>query len=193
MFRAAAQLNQEGALSELLRELGIEQSRSIPGAPIVFLNTHPAEIGTSGLAESLERLRQQNPSVPMVLEIHESAVANSNMLVGLRERLTELDIGLAYDDFGVGESRLAQLAQVNPDYVKFDIALVRDVHLAPPPQRQLLRTLVKMVHDCGAKTIAEGIEREEEHEALSDIGFQLGQGFFYGRAVEAAKLPGGSR
>jgi len=189
MFRAAGQLGREIQLSQLMREIGVEQRGAIAGRPMLFLNTHPAELGTQHLTDSLRQLRRRHPNVPIVLEIHESAVANGSLLTELRNELTELNIGLAYDDFGVGESRLAEIGQVSPDFVKFDMALIRDIHLAPAAQRQLLRNLVKMVHDCGARTVAEGVEREEEHETLAELGFQLGQGFFYSRGRTAETGP----
>ncbi len=59
--------------------------------------------------------------------------------------------------------------------------LIREIHLAPASQKALLTNLVKMVRDLGIKAVAMGVESEFEHAACRDLGFELGQGFFYGR------------
>lgn len=181
MFLAASQLNQEGELSELLRYVGTREGEAIDGDPKLFLNTHPVELVTCGLLDSLGRLRELHPNQNITLEVHEAAVTDVAMMETLRHRLTELNMGLAYDDFGAGETRLIQLANVSPDYVKFDMHMIRDIHLASPRQRQLLKTLVSMVRDFGSAALAEGVETKGEHEVCCQIGFEFGQGYFYGK------------
>ena len=105
---------------------------------------------------------------------------------GLRESLTALDIQLAYDDFGVGQSRLTELAVVRPDVVKFDMCLIRNVHIGSPGQKIMLSNLVRMVQDLEITPLVEGVECEEEHQICCEVGFELGQGFFYGRPESAA-------
>ena len=61
MFLAASQLNQEGELSELLRYVGTREGEAIDGDPKLFLNTHPVELVTCGLLDSLGRLRELHP------------------------------------------------------------------------------------------------------------------------------------
>jgi EAL domain-containing protein (putative c-di-GMP-specific phosphodiesterase class I) len=181
MFQAASQLSQESELSELLRMIGAENSKQIPGSPTLFLNTHPVELVTSHLLASLDNLRELHPDRDIVLEVHEAAVTDNQTMAALRRRLTELDMRLAYDDFGAGETRLVQLANVSPDYVKFDMHMIRDIHRASPRQQQLLSTLVKMVGEFGIASLAEGVESSEEHAVCRDIGFDFGQGYFYGK------------
>ncbi len=190
MFLAASQLNQEGELSELLRCVGISEGNSLAGNPTLFLNTHPVELVTCGLLDSLETLRRDFPKQNITLEVHEAAVTDVNMMQKLQERLTELDMKLAYDDFGAGETRLVQLANVSADCVKFDMHMIRNIHLASPRQRQLLTTLVGMVRDFGSVALAEGVETEAEHEVCYKIGFELGQGYFYGKPQPMQQIEG---
>ncbi|MBP86176.1 MAG: hypothetical protein CMJ64_05590 [Planctomycetaceae bacterium] len=160
--------------------VGAERGETIVGDPTLFLNTHPVELVTCGLLESLNKLRELHPNQDLVLEVHEAAVTDNEMMKTLRKRLTELNMKLAYDDFGAGETRLVQLANVGPDYVKFDMHMIRDIHLASPRQRQLLSTLVKMVREFGIASLAEGVENREEHTVCCDIGFD------YGKAITMA-------
>ncbi|MBR9984336.1 MAG: EAL domain-containing protein, partial [Desulfosarcina sp.] len=73
------------------------------------------------------------------------------------------------------------LSNISPDYLKFDISLIRQIHLAPKRLHQMISTFIKASHDLGILTLAEGIECAEEAELCEQLGFDLGQGFFFGR------------
>lgn len=180
MFLAASQLNLESELSVMLRLAGVESGCNLPEMPTLYLNTHPAEIVTCGLIDSLRVLRQKFPDQPVTLEVHEAAATSPQVMKELRESLDELNMKLAYDDFGTGQSRLVELATVCPDVVKFDIKFVRDIHLAPSRQQQMLASLVRMVRELNITALAEGVEQQGEHIVLQEMGFELGQGYLYG-------------
>ena len=126
-------------------------------------------------------MRENWPDQALTLEIHESAVTKGAGLAELQSLLKRLDIKLAYDDFGVGQSRLNDLAEVAPDYVKFDMSLIRDIDSATPQRQQVVATLVQMVHNLGITSLAEGVETAGEDETCRQMGFDLGQGYLYGR------------
>ena len=131
---------QSGARSALGRLRARNFHTGMTEPPHLFLNTHPRELADRKLGQSLERLRENWPDQALTLEIHESAVTKGSRLAELRLLLRQLDIKLAYDDFGVGESRLNDLAETAPDYVKFDMSLVRDIdsrHAAAAAGRRL--------------------------------------------------------
>ena len=180
MFSVAAHLNLEVELSTMLRWEGLRAS-SVLAKPHLFLNTHPREMLEPGLAGSLESLRQNWPDQPLTLEIHESAVNKDARLAELHAVLKHLQIGLAYDDFGAGESRLNELTEVAPDCVKFDISLIRGIDSATGQRQQIVATLVSMVSNLGIATLAEGVETAAEHATCRQMGFNLGQGYLYGR------------
>lgn len=181
MFEAAAQLNLEVDLSQMLRWEGVRVGRGLPECPILFVNTHPAELAEEGLEQSLEHLREMAGNTRLVLEIHESAVTNPKMLDQLLAALKKLDIGLAYDDFGAGQARLTELVQARPDYVKFDMSLVQGISEASPERQRMVENLVGMVRELNVVALAEGIETKEEAEFCAQIGFELAQGFYFGR------------
>ena len=187
MFSAAAVLDLESELSRMMRTEGMYCSASLPGEPALFANTHPAELAEQGVLEfSLRELRELAPRVNMVLEIHEAAVTCVRQMRELRALLDELNIGLAYDDFGAGQARLVELSEAPPDYLKFDIELIHELDRASPERRRMLASLVKIVADLGITSVAEGVETEAEHRACHDVGFDLAQGFFYGKPAVAA-------
>ena len=101
--------------------------------------------------------------------------------------LKDLDIKLAFDDFGVGEARLVELGEYRPDFLKFDMELTRSIDTASAKRLEVVRLLAKLVLDLGIEPLAEGIENIESHEILTEMGFTYGQGYFYGKPHPIAK------
>ena len=79
------------------------------------------------------------------------------------------------------------LASVFCFYLKFDMKLVQGIHRAPPSRQQVVALLVRMVNELGIIPLAEGVETKDEHDTLRQMGFRLGQGYYYGRpaSIEA--------
>ncbi len=181
MFAAARVLNLEGELSRILREEGIRNGQVLPEGQPLFVNTHPAEVeDLELLIFSMNELRELEPRRPLVLEIHEGVVTCGDAMRRLRAALADLQIGLAYDDFGAGQARLVELVDVPPDYLKFDMKLVQRLDSASTDRQRLLASLVKMACDLGITPLAEGIETEGDHDICRQIGFICAQGFLYG-------------
>ncbi|MCH7994122.1 MAG: EAL domain-containing protein [Planctomycetes bacterium] len=151
----------------------------------IYLNTHPLELETSELIDSLRELRAGCPDLSIVLEIHESGVTSTRYLLELRETLNELGMQLAYDDFGAGQARLMELVEVPPDVLKFDIKLIQGLSTASPQRLTTVGSLVQIVRDLGVVPLAEGVETEEEAAVCRELGFDLAQGFLYGRPAPA--------
>jgi EAL domain-containing protein (putative c-di-GMP-specific phosphodiesterase class I) len=99
-------------------------------------------------------------------------------LRGLRER----GFRLAIDDMGAGHSTLQTLADLEPDFLKFDVSLVRDIHRSRIKQ-SLLESLRSLAGKIRARVIAEGVESEAERVELRRLGIELGQGLLF-RAEE---------
>ena len=193
LFELAAGLRQEASLSVMLRRRALAAAAQLKwpadaGKPEIFVNTHPAEleVGVGPLLRSLEELSREAPWAKTVLEIHEAAIADRRVLMELAEGLKDLDIDLAFDDFGTGQARLLELLDVAPKFLKFDRAWICDVHLGSQQRLEMLRRLVTMIRDLGVSTLAEGVEKAEEAAVCRELGFDLAQGYFFGRpaAVE---------
>ena len=197
LFYIAERLGSEVALSQVFRNRGLEQARHVPeseGAarPLLFMNTHPKELADPrALLESLERLRLDHPQAPLVLEIHEAAVADLSTFQTLRRGLEELQIDIAFDDFGTGQARLLELTDVEPRYLKFDAAWIENLHQASPRRREMVASLLDLVADLGVVSVAECVESRDEASACRDLGFQLAQGNFFGPPAPLSDLVGG--
>jgi EAL domain-containing protein (putative c-di-GMP-specific phosphodiesterase class I) len=181
MLSAASQLKQEFELSRTFRWEAMQATTALPRPPHLYLNTHPLELVEPGLLESMEALRKLRPSQALTLEIHEGAVTRAEAMRELRERLRDWNIGLAYDDFGAGQARFIELVEVRPDVLKFDMELVQGIHLASAERQNLVATLVRMARELDIVPLAEGVELPEESETCRQLGFELAQGFYFGK------------
>lgn len=115
----------------------------------------------------------------IVLEVTEGEV------LGNQDRFTELvgiyrglGMRVAIDDFGSGYSGLNVLADFQPDQIKLDKRLVRNIDHEGPRQA-IVRAIQQVCRDLGIELIAEGIERPEEYHWLREEGVELFQGFLF--------------
>jgi EAL domain-containing protein (putative c-di-GMP-specific phosphodiesterase class I) len=181
MFQAAEYFQMEAELSRMLRREELTTS-SEAVLPHLFLNTHPTELADfKQLIASLREIRDKRPTQPLTIEVHEATVADVGTMKMLRMVLDDLNMKLAYDDFGAGQARLHELVEARPDFVKFDRKLVMNLDKADANRRQFVQSLVTMCRQLGITTLAEGIETAAEAQTCREIGFELMQGFYYGR------------
>ncbi len=153
--------------------------RHLPAGGKLFLNTSAAALSDPELlGGGLVRAAAQAGLAPraVVLEITERVAIEERR--AYREALRELKaagFGLAIDDMGAGYGGLQGVVDVEPDYLKFDVSLVRDIDRSRI-KRSLLETLVDLARRISAQVVAEGIEAEGELQALREGGVGLGQG-----------------
>jgi EAL domain-containing protein (putative c-di-GMP-specific phosphodiesterase class I) len=86
----------------------------------------------------------------------------------------------ALDDFGAGFSGLNLLADFQPDYIKLDIRLIKDI-ARQGPRQAIIRGVMRTCNDLGIGVIAEGVEDKAEFEWLRDVGIRLFQGYLFAR------------
>jgi len=188
LFGLAETMDREVDLSQAFRDFGIREFTQRDDGNVLFINAHPKETFSEGFITSLAHLRKSSPNLGIVVEIHESAVTEPAKLRELAERLDKMGIRFAYDDFGAGQARLLELADVPAHFVKFDMSLIRGLHKASERKQQVVRDLVRMVLATGSVPLAEGVEDEEEARACIEMGFVLIQGYLTGRPVPVDSL-----
>ena len=189
LLKLAQSFGYDSELSALFREVGVEIGRHLPGSPVLFVNTTPMEIyKIDDLLKSLKKIHDMAPSIRIVVEINEKAITTKNDMSRLRNGLEKLNMGLAFDDFGAGQTRLVELAKAPPDYLKFDASLIHEIHLAPKRLHQMLSTFVKAAQDLGIGTLAECIECSDEAKTCQQLGFHFAQGFFYGKPLPITEI-----
>lgn len=181
LFTIAERTGREVELSRLCRDQALRFSHLIePGLPI-FVNTHPSEELVTDVVPQMKRLRRQYPDRPMVVEIHEAAITDPALIRTARRQLADVDIRMAFDDFGRGQARIRELICAPSDYIKFDSALIADLQNVAQEQFVFFRSIIRSMQAAGAITVAEGVETEAMAEVCRDIGFDLVQGYLYGR------------
>lgn len=180
LFEIAAAIDAEVRLSQLFRRKTVELVKRHPNLSSLFVNTHPKELQRPDLLESIQELRAAAPAVDIIVEIHESALAEHGFLSELHTRLATINVGLAYDDFGTGQARLLELAETPPRFLKFDRRFVTGIDAAPASRRRLLASLVAAARELRVETVAEGVETEAEAEVCRRVGFTHAQGFYFG-------------
>ncbi len=188
LFSLAETMDRAVELSMAFRDFSFRKMAPQITEKSVFINTHPKEIFSPVFLSSLECIRRSFPHLDIVVEVHETVVVDTAQMQAFAHRLATLGIHIAFDDFGAGQARLLELAEVPVDYVKFDMSLVRGLPRANERKRQLVQDLVKMVYAAGAASLAEGVETEEEASICVEMGFELIQGYLTGRPIPAESL-----
>lgn len=151
----------------------------LPRGKKLFLNTsartlRDPEVTGPAFAREVEARGLRRGDV--VLEVTErSTLAGGSADRQPLRRLKEAGFGIAIDDMGAGYSSLNALVEMEPDYLKFDVSLVRNIDRSLI-KKSLLETLVDISAKIGAQVIAEGVEAESEFTTLRDLGVHLGQG-----------------
>ena len=183
MFKAAEFFQKEAQLSRMLRVDALRRGILEEGQQL-FLNTHPAELSDlKHLIISLQELRKEFPDRAIVLEVHEACAVEAATIKMIRLVLDDLGMKLAYDDFGSGQARLNVLVEGRPDYLKFDRKMVASIDTGSAERLQLLESLVQMTRQLGIAPLAEGIETAPEAQICRQVGFELMQGYFFGRPI----------
>lgn len=120
----------------------------------------------------------------LVLELTEGLMAEkSPALTATFHALRALGVGLSIDDFGTGYSNLQYLEAFPLSEIKLDKAFVREFH-GSATKRAVAEAVVRIGRALGVRVIAEGIETAEQAAQLQDIGYDWGQGYFFGCPVE---------
>lgn len=182
LFEIAEERDKGAELSRLMRSVALEHANKLPGDPVfLFLNLHPSEMNKPELLDHLRFVRAQlSGRFQPVIEIHESAITDVAAMARFKDELAGFGVRFAYDDFGAGQSRLMELADVPPHFIKLDMGLIRGIDQSDS-RRELVRALTNVMIDLGVCVLAEGIETEGERAACIDVGCTLGQGFLFGR------------
>jgi len=176
---AADRLDRMPALGRAVRDAAARAFADAPGGTMLFVNVHPDDLGDDALVDPDAPLSQLAHRV--VLEITERAAIDD--VKDVRDRiaaLRALGFRIAIDDLGAGYAGLTAFAQLEPEVVKLDMSLVRDVHESPT-KRRLIRSMTELCAEMGRLVVAEGIEVKAEREALAALGCELMQGYVFAR------------
>ncbi len=176
---AAERLNSLPRLGRQVRLLAASAMREADPAATLFINLHPLDLADEQLFEELAPLTQMAKRV--VLEVTERAAIEAVESVEWRvSKLRERGFRIAVDDLGAGYAGLSSFALLEPEIVKLDVSLLRDIDQSPVKQK-LVASMTALCKDMGFLVVAEGIETRAERDCVVALGCDLLQGFLFAR------------
>lgn len=186
VLAVAERLSRIDQIGRLVRE---RVARSMAKAPAeyVFVNLHPHELLDGELFSPSAPLSQFAKRV--VLEISEHGLLDRiEHLESRAEVLRNLGFQLAMDNLGPGSPGLSSFARLQPEFVKYDLSLVRGVD-QKPEQIEIVAALTALFRSMNTRVIAAGIESIAERDAMLRAGVDLLQGFAFSRPESAYRQP----
>ena len=179
---AAMRLGRIEPLGRAIRSLAAEP---IPHdqAFALFVNLHVTDLTDPALSDPESPLSKIASRV--VLEITERSSLDE--VRDARRRvaaLREMGFRIAVDDLGAGYAGLSSFTLLEPEIVKLDMSLIRDIHVTSTKQK-VVRSMTTLSKDMGMTVVAEGVETRQECECLVDLGCDLLQGFLFAKPGRA--------
>lgn len=154
----------------------------LPPDVYLALNTSPDVV----LGDRFGSVMEQLPLQQIVLEVTEHApVRDYGKLLEALQPLRDRGLRLAVDDAGAGYSSLQHILHLQPDLIKLDMGLTRDID-TDRARHALAAALIGFARDTNCRIIAEGVETASELDALRGLGVQKAQGYFLGRPMPLA-------
>jgi diguanylate cyclase (GGDEF)-like protein len=162
------------------------------GSVGISVNLSPQQLGHDDLATEVEDVVEAHGIDPaqLTFEITETFLMRDlDAAVKALSRLRDVGCRLALDDFGTGWSSLTYLRSVPVDSVKIDRSFIEGV-ADSPEDRAIVGSVVWLCRTLGKDVVAEGVETEEQYEALVRLGCTHAQGFLLAPPQPAAELTG---
>lgn len=183
LFEYARRKGQESALDRLAITFALHRVPR-PVASRVALNIHVATLvrDLEILPYCIDLCREIDlPPDRLVFEVVESLPTwPGSRLAEALDRIRDLGIGIALDDFGTHHSNFELMLALRPNYLKIDRRLVQSCS-TDGYRTRILETLVQLGRSLDVRLIAEGVEREEDLERVEQVGIELAQGYLLDR------------
>jgi EAL domain-containing protein (putative c-di-GMP-specific phosphodiesterase class I) len=175
LIDAAVSLGRHFEVDRFVRRRVAELVPTAPPGTLIFVNLLPQSLADP------ELVGPENPLHPyasrVVFEITERASLDDiDDVEGTVAALRALGYRIAIDDLGAGYAGLTSFATLQPDVVKLDMELVRDIHESPT-RSKLVSSMVSLCRELGILCLAEGVETDQELDHLVGLGMDLLQGY----------------
>jgi EAL domain-containing protein (putative c-di-GMP-specific phosphodiesterase class I) len=154
------------------------------------INLSARQFGDRAFLDMVSRVLSETGLHPSLLELEitESQVMKQTEgMIMLLNRLSEMGVHLAIDDFGTGYSSLSYLKRLPIQKLKIDQSFIRDITV-DPNDTAIVVAIINMAKSLDLETIAEGVETAGQLALLRSKGCRVGQGFFFSAPVRAESL-----
>ncbi|MGB5444449.1 MAG: EAL domain-containing protein [Psychromonas sp.] len=170
------QASRERAMA-LAVSLGLECSLNLNFTPGSILFENGKYLKDTIIAAQKVGLKNKQ----IIVEITEGeAISNTSELKNILNYARRSGMTIAIDDFGAGYSGLNLLADMQPDWVKLDMYLLRNIEQHGARQ-SIVRAICSVCFDLGIDVLAEGVETLEEFRFLEKLNIPLYQGYFFAK------------
>jgi diguanylate cyclase (GGDEF)-like protein len=181
----------EWVLAEACRQLVIWRQKGL--APIdMAVNLSPAQFQSPDMLEVFKQIITNSHIDPrlLTLEVTESILLEDiETKIKTIKKLKELGLALSVDDFGTGYSSLSYLGKLPLDELKIDRSFFVQL-FDDEKSRALVSSLIYLCRNLNLRTVAEGVETEEQLQFLKDEGCDQYQGFLFSPPQPPHKLAG---
>lgn len=183
LFSAAEKNGRLWELDKFCRKTAIKTARAMGLKRRLFLNISPESIYEHDFQEGFTRRLLAKYGIDpadLVLEITEHSENTTDKTPSLKEAAEyyrQQGYRIAVDDVGSAYSGLQRVCALNPDFIKIDMSIIRDIE-KDQVRQAMVKSLVTFCSSSGAGLVAEGIETAAELDALLSLGVMYGQGFF---------------
>ncbi len=174
----AERLDKVHLLGRTVRAAVARAAAEAPKDALLFVNVHGLELTDEDLFSADTALADMASRV--VLEITERTGLDPAAGPTRVAMLRKLGYRIAVDDLGAGYAALGALATLEPEIVKLDMSLVRDID-QHPTKRRVVAAIASLCRELGGRVVAEGVETEAERKACIDSGIDLLQGYLFAK------------
>lgn len=150
----------------------------------ISVNVSPVQLNNSSFADIVMTALKKSglPAERLELEITESTLFNeSDTPLSILINLRKMGVKVSIDDFGTGYSSLSRLSMLSFDKIKIDKSFIKDIS-TQKDAFNITKLMLGLARRLGMKTVAEGVETEEQFECLQSLGCDLVQGYLFGKA-----------
>jgi EAL domain-containing protein (putative c-di-GMP-specific phosphodiesterase class I)/CheY-like chemotaxis protein len=184
LFEIARTEGRVAELDRLCRRTACRAGERLPARALRFINTEPLTMFLhahgDGFVQEFVEATPPNVRGLTVIEITENNVIDDfDRMRDMVRQLRAHGFRVAIDDAGAGYAGLQTMVEIEPDFIKLDMSLIRGVDTSIVKQR-LVRTLRDFCREAAITLIAEGIETARQLETLRQLGVTHGQGFLFG-------------
>ena len=171
-------------LDRLCRRTACAAGTCLPPGSLRFVNTEPVTMflhshGDSFVQEFVEVTPSSQRGLTVIEITENSMIDDFDRMRDIVRQLRAYGFRVAIDDAGAGYAGLQTMVEIEPDFIKLDMSLIRGVDSSIVKQR-LVRTLRDFCRETAVTLIAEGIETRRQLDTLRDLGVSHGQGFLFG-------------
>jgi EAL domain-containing protein (putative c-di-GMP-specific phosphodiesterase class I)/CheY-like chemotaxis protein len=178
LIATAERLGRVHHLGRTVRGAVARAAADAPDGALLFVNVHGLELADEELYDAKSALSLLAPRV--VLEITERVGLDPAMDSARVAMLRRLGYRIAVDDLGAGYAALGALAHLEPEIVKLDMSIVRDLD-GSATKRRVVAAIATLCRELGGRVVAEGVETDGERRACIDAGVDLLQGYLFAK------------